>query len=128
MEEGIKLKKVIILIIFSVILGVIFYKSMFPTQTSEVYSGESETWKVGDIKISANERLNIGEGKINMKEETEFLADYFKLSFHVALKNEEERESRMHEYELKSDNLPTLWDDDVLDITEMDAEAHRQYI
>jgi|SRR5690625_3223975 len=94
---------------------------MFPTQTSEVYSGESETWKVGDIKISANERLNIGEGNLYMKGETEFLADYFKLSFHVVLKNEEERESRLHEYELKSDNLPTLWDDDVLNITEMDA-------
>ncbi|MBP1947201.1 hypothetical protein [Virgibacillus litoralis] len=115
------MKKVIIFIIFSTILGIIFYKSMYPTQTSEVYSGESKTWKVVDVKISANERLNIGKGKLYMKGETEFFADYFKLSFHVVLKNEEERGSRLHEYELMSDNLPTLWDDDVLDIAEMDT-------
>lgn len=120
-EEGIKWKKATILITLSTVLGIIFYKSMFPTHTSGAYSGDSETWKVVDVEISADERLNIGEGTLYMKDETKFLADYFKLSFHVVLKNEIDSDSRLHEYELEADNLPVLWDDDVLDIAKMDT-------
>lgn len=120
-EEGLKLKKVIIITILSTILVITIYKIFLPTQTSEIYSGESETWKVGNVKINTDEHLNISDSKIYMKNENEYLADYFKLSFHVVIKNIPKRESRIHEYELDADNLPVLWEDDFLDISEMDT-------
>lgn len=95
---------------------------MFPTPASAIYSGESETWKVVNVKISTSEQqLNFGEGKLQMKGESKFLANYFKLSAHVVIKNEVERNSRMHEYELNAYNLPVRWEKDELDIAEMDT-------
>lgn len=95
---------------------------MFPTPTSAIYSGESETWRVVNVKISTGEQqLNFGEGKLQMKGQSAFLANYFKLSAHVVIKNKEENNSRMHEYELMAGNLPITWEKDELDIAEMDT-------
>ncbi len=52
-----------------------------------------------------------------MKGETEFWADYFKLSAYIESGG---RELWMHEYELEADNLLSWQDDDVMDIVELE--------
>lgn len=65
------------------------------------YSGESETWRVEGVEISVDELLRFGEGMLYMKGQSEYLADYFKLTGHIELQwVGYDANSRMHEYEL----------------------------
>lgn len=74
------------------------------------------------MEIRANDQLYIGKGVLQMKGQSEYLADYFKLTAHVELKWVfYDANSRMHEYELDANNLPVPFDGDVLDIAEMDT-------
>lgn len=116
-------EKTLIILLFVVVFVFIAYVTFMPFSPSSLnYSGESETWRVEGVEISADERLRFGEGMLYMKGQSEYLADHFKLTAHIELKwVGYDADSRMQEYELDSNNLPASFDGDVLDIAEMDT-------
>lgn len=117
-------KKTLIMLVIVSVFGFIAYVTFMPFSPSSLdYVGESETWGVEDVTIRADERLTFEEGTLYMKEQSEYVADYFMLSVHIELKwVGYDADSRMHAYELDAHNLPMLFEGDVLDIAEMDTD------
>ena len=103
-------------IILLFLIGVFFYRWMFPPQMNETYSGESEHWEVRDYVINTGERVSLRDGILSMKGETEFWADYFKSSTHIVLNDGSEM--RPVEMELEANNLSSWHNDDVMNVAE----------
>ena len=78
-----------------------------PHPTKQIYSGESENWKVIDYEIITNkEKVRISNTEILKKNHDEYKADYFFLSGHISLKNEPDRDDFIFSNERIADDLP----------------------
>lgn len=108
-------------IILLIIIGVFVYRWMFTPQMSETYSGESEHWEVQDYEIHTDKRVSLKDGKLSMKGENEFWADYFQSSTHIVLNDGSE--IRPVKAELKADTPSPLNDDDVMNVAEYEIGA-----
>ena len=121
-------KKKIITILIVLILVFIIYKTWFPTPQRAIYSGESENWRVDNLRLSTRDKKIIcDEGSLRMKGKSKFLADYIHVFGYAPQKDvteghNTEKDAFLFGYELDGVRLPaSWWKKDELDIVEMPA-------